>query len=251
MAEPELKQRNIDNLTALWGAMGAERPGGDLPSALQVSVSWPHRCWLGWEATSHDITALATHADQLPVRGIVPVLPWPSGLSEELAAGLQTHGFELRATLLAMVKDLEQDCARAAALEAPEVARIVGEREIAQWTEVCSQAFGYQIDEAVVQGLIGVEGLQLFLAKVDGVAAATALTFQTGDTIGIHQVGVPPAFRGTGLAKRIMAHAMAVCVGSGARYATLQASAAGEGIYRKMGFEAQFPIYTYRRNQPK
>jgi GNAT superfamily N-acetyltransferase len=246
-----VKKRNIDNLTALWGAMGAERPGAELPAALHVSVSWPHRCWLDWDATSDDLAALAAHADQLPVRGIVPVLPWPVGGSEDLAAGLQAHQFELRATLLAMVMDLQRDCARAVALEAPEVARIKGVREITAWTEVCSKAFGYAIDEAVVQRLAGVPGLQLFLASVDGVPAATALTLQTGDTIGIHQVGVPPAFRGTGLAKRIMAHVMALCVGSGARYATLQASAAGEGIYRKMGFEALFPIHTYRRPQPE
>lgn len=243
-----LDRRNIENLTALWAAMGAGSPGGDLPASLRMSTSWPHRCWLGWDASPGEIEALADHVASLPFRGIVPVLPWPAGGAERLESALKDHQFQLRAALQAMVLDLS--AARQTWASEPNVERVETPAGIDQWTEVCSEAFGYAIDGAVVHRLAGAEGLQLFLATAGGEPAATALTLQTGDTIGIHQVGVPPRFRGGGLAKGLMGHVMAVCIASGARYATLQASAAGEGIYRKMGFAPQFPILNYRREQP-
>jgi len=248
MNEIDLKQRNIENLVALWTAMGAVQGDGPLPSALRISESWPHRCWLEWGASAGDIAALAEHAAALPLRGIVPVLPWPAGGEALLVRSLEAHQFKLRAELRAMVFELDGS----EASESPEldVRHIEDATDLDRWTEVCSGSFGYEIDGAVVRRLAGAPGLQLFLAYSQGEPAATALTFQTGDTIGIHQVGVPPEFRGRGLAQTLMQHVMAVCQASGARYATLQASAAGEGIYRKMGFAPQFTIRTYRRDQP-
>ncbi len=129
-----------------------------------------------------------------------------------------------------------------------DVTNVTSPDEISVWAEVASQAFGYEIDATVVGRIAAVPDVELLLAREGGQAVATALTFQTGDTIGIHQVGVPKEHRGKGLARMIMDHTMARCAASSSRYATLQASAAGAGIYRGLGFQEQFTITNYRRS---
>ncbi len=236
---------NIDNLTQLWKAMGVTTPPPEAPATLNISESWPHRCWLDLRARADELVHLANTVTALPQRGIVPVWPWPDGGVEALQSALAHHGFTERSALTAMVLPLDGVDAEWPQDEATEL--ITTSDGIHTWTELCSQAFGYAIDETVTQRLGGVADLDFFLARVDGVAAATALTYKTGDTIGIHQVGVPKEFRGQGVAKRLMDHVMAHCRASGCRQVTLQASKAGAGIYRKIGFEDQFTIRNYQR----
>lgn len=236
---------NIDNLTGLWKAMGVTTPPPEAPATLNISQSWPHRCWLDWNATEDQLVHLANTVAALPHRGIVPVWPWPHGGVEALQSALAHHGFSERSALTAMVLSLDAVNTEWVSDGATEM--VTTAEGIHTWTDVCSQAFGYGIDETVTQRLGGVAHLDFFLARVDGVAAATALTYKTGDTIGIHQVGVPKDFRGQGVAKRLMDHVMAHCRASGCRQVTLQASKAGAGIYRKIGFEDQFTIRNYQR----
>ncbi len=236
---------NIDNLTGLWKAMGVTVPPSEAPATLNISESWPHRCWLDWNATEDQLVHLANTLAALPRRGIVPVWPWPQGGVAALQSALAHHGFTERSALTAMVLPLDTVDTEWVSDGATEM--VTTAEGIHTWTDVCSQAFGYAIDETVTQRLGGVAHLDFFLARVDGVAAATALTYMTGDTIGIHQVGVPKDFRGQGVAKRLMDHVMAHCRASGCRQVTLQASKAGAGIYRKIGFEDQFTIRNYQR----
>lgn len=245
MGTQNIDKANIDNLCALWIAMGATPLPAPLPPGLRLCESWPHRCWLDGDATDQEVATLLTHIDHLPQRGIVPVWPRLHGGAERLEAALVDHGYTVRAALTAMALDLE---GAAGVGEEDDKTETVNTPEgLDAWTAICSQAFGYSIDGEVVHRLAADSRAVFFLAHADGEGAATALTFQTGDTIGIHQVGVPKAFRGRGIAQRLMAHVMAHCHASGSRYVTLQASAAGEGIYRKIGFEAQFAVRNYQR----
>nr|WP_277611068.1 GNAT family N-acetyltransferase [Microbulbifer celer] len=119
--------------------------------------------------------------------------------------------------------------------------------EVQTWVTVCSEAFGYRIDTAVIAGLAAHQDTRLWLAEIDGVAVATALLFRTGEVTGVHQVGVPERFRGRGIARELMQALLARCQQSGAGRVTLQASEMGEGLYRQLGFTPQFPIFSYRR----
>lgn len=248
MGQDELLARNIGNMLTLWSAMGAEKTPDGAPAAFHISSSWPHRCWLPLETSLAEITALAENLATVPTRAIVPVLPWPVGGGDLLTGALLAHQFKLRAELQAMVFEL--DGLGVPALPALDIRWVETAAELDRWTEVCSEAFGYMIDGTVIHRLSHAPGARFLLVYSEGAPAATALTLHTGDTIGIHQIGVPPAFRGRGIARDMMQHVMGACQASGARYATLQASAAAVGIYRKIGFESQFTIRTYRRDQP-
>jgi GNAT superfamily N-acetyltransferase len=246
MQHDDLNKANVDNLTALWKTMGVVQPSGIAPERLQISARWPHRCWLDWDARSEEIVALAEKLDGLPDGGIVPLWPWPDGGIEVLERTLVGHGFAVRSVLTAMVLDLETGSDTGTFDET--TVRVTTQEEIETWTDVCSRGFGYTIDVDVIRRLSGSPDVALYLAHVGGMPAATALTLQTGDTVGLHQLGVPRCFRGQGVGSRTMNHVMAHCHASGSRYATLQASTAGEGIYRRIGFEPQFTIRNYQRS---
>ena len=70
--------------------------------------------------------------------------------------------------------------------------------------------------------------------------AGTAIAYQTGNTLGVHQVGVPKAFRGKGIAKTLMAHLVWFAKQQKCDLMTLQASKGGLPIYVSMGFTQDF-----------
>lgn len=75
-----------------------------------------------------------------------------------------------------------------------------------------------------------------FLALVDDVPAAAAMTIVTHGVAGIYWVGTVPAMRGRGLAELCTRAATNAGFDLGARVASLQASPMGEPIYRRMGY---------------
>lgn len=76
-----------------------------------------------------------------------------------------------------------------------------------------------------------------FLAYVDDLPAAIAMTIVTHGVAGIYWVGSSKAARGLGLGWATTAAAVNAGFEMGAEIASLQASHMGEGLYRQMGFE--------------
>lgn len=238
-------QANIENLTGLWKAMGGAPVAGVGMPRLHVCARWPNRCWLDGAGGEEDAALLERALPDIPERGIVPVWGVPAGRAAALEALLLGRGFVERSWQMAMV--LER-----AHVVLPEVpaARVVEARsdaELAEWTRVGSASFGYAIDETVVRRLAEDPVATLLLLEEGGEAAATALIFRAGNVAGIHQVGVPPAFRGRGLARAIMVDVLRRCVDMPITIVTLQASSAGRRLYDQLGFAAQFAIRNYQR----
>jgi hypothetical protein len=75
-----------------------------------------------------------------------------------------------------------------------------------------------------------------FVARVDGVPAAAAMTIVTHGVAGIYWVGTVPAMRGRGLAELCTRAATNAGFDLGGRIASLQASPMGEPVYRRMGY---------------
>ena len=72
---------------------------------------------------------------------------------------------------------------------------------------------------------------------VDGEPVTTALGVMTGEAVCLFNVATPPEARGRGYGAAISAHAVEEGGRRGARVATLQSSAAGLPVYRRLGFE--------------
>ena len=82
--------------------------------------------------------------------------------------------------------------------------------------------------------LLGLPGLTLRLGRRDGEPAAAAAVFDDGRAEGVYYVATLPRHRGHGLARALMD---AVLAAHPHRTATLTATAAGEPLYRALGFQ--------------
>ncbi|WP_375057846.1 GNAT family N-acetyltransferase [Zobellella sp. DQSA1] len=232
-----LDKANIDNLTALWRAMGTEPEIGGI-AGLRASRGWPHRFWFDW---GHQPVFEGHELARLPSRALVPV--WAEGSALERA--LVGQGFGVALEQRAMHLSMDGEGSRPE--DGLQLSRVLTPAQVGQWAALCGRAFGYEVAAATVRRLLGVSEAGLLLASREGSAVATALLYRTGEVVGIHQVGVVPECRGQGIAHALMLQLMALAREQGGRYLTLQASAAGEGLYRRLGFEPRFPIRSYRR----
>ncbi|MEE4144606.1 MAG: GNAT family N-acetyltransferase [Halieaceae bacterium] len=247
----EFARANIDNLTALWRAMGAFPTSGEDPVLAYKNLSWPHRCWFDTRNRVPTIDQVVDVLAALPAGYIVPV--WEGPLAADLSKALAIEGYELSFQQTAMTLSLvgyPVDDGTAPVLKGGrriQLQRVYTADDIRAWCDVGGGAFDYHIDPEAVSGALGTSGLDLYLALIDGDVVATGLLFQTGEIAGIHQVGVPQAFRGRGIARALMHLLLGRSVECGAARVTLQASVEGEPLYRSMNFDAQFRISNYVR----
>jgi GNAT superfamily N-acetyltransferase len=250
MTESELERANLANLTSLWARMGERVVQGAGLARAHASRSWPHRWWLDpHSAAGTDLDAFVA---AVPVGGVVPLWFHDRGAIDGLETRLQAAGLipVMDQTAMVLVADrdapsLSVDSPGAPALE---LVRPRTAADFARWSAICGGAFGYEIDAAVIADLATDPRADLFLARSGDVEAGTALVWRAGGVAGIHQVGVPAALRGRGIARALMVRLLQGCRTRGDRRVTLQASPAGAGIYRALGFRDQFRIRLYYRS---
>ncbi len=244
MHQEELMQSNIENLIAFWIACGQK--DHPLPSGrkLHYSAHWPWRMWLDYDhhPTRQDLEQVLIQAERVDESVTIPQWRQPDEVMSEV---FSREGYEVKMTQEAMVVSL---CAlEAQPASTLDLRWLTDVESAAPWTRVASESFGYSIHEPVIAGLIGVPGLHLLLAEVDDTAVGTGMLLQTGRTAGIHMMGVPPEHRRKGYARQMMFGLLALARELGTEHATLQASAAGQGLYQQLGFKAQGSIRSYRR----
>lgn len=120
-----------------------------------------------------------------------------------------------------------------------EVLRVATADGLSQSLAVAATGFGapaelfaplYMLDVAAL------DGLEYYVARVDGVDVSTALGYTLDGSVGIFNVATPPEHRGRGYGASITAHAVREGFAAGADLAWLQSSAMGESVYRRLGF---------------
>jgi ribosomal protein S18 acetylase RimI-like enzyme len=80
------------------------------------------------------------------------------------------------------------------------------------------------------------DGLAVYLGRVDGQDVSTAIRFVIDGDVGIFNVATPPEHRGHGYGASITSHAVREGFAAGADFAWLQSSPLGESVYRRLGF---------------
>ncbi|MBR9829748.1 MAG: GNAT family N-acetyltransferase [Oceanospirillales bacterium] len=237
--EYSLKKANIDNLTGLWQLMGRT----EWFDGLVQSVSWPYRTWLEWGQEKQ-------YVDQHLLNRITPGYLFPvwdaDADTAELESSLLANGFEMGLQQLAMVLPLKAETADTRT-DTLNVCVLQNSAEVERWSLLCGQAFGYQVDAAVIEQVRQQTDVEVFWAVREGEPIATAIMYQTGNVAGVHQVGVPPEHQGQGVARALMQQLVARAQARGVKHLCLQASVAGEPLYRSLGFLPQFSIRSYRR----
>lgn len=260
-----IDEANLNNLTGLWKKYGFDVVKDRIGPTMLINPRWPHRCWYEWPPSidvQRDNPWPAIDYDVLlsgiPQATIIPICSFVSSRPINLLPFQAEHDLLEQALIAqkwichfeqtAMFLELPDETAIAPSVNAEFRIRIITSyEELAVWVDVCEDAFGYDIDPLVLEPLIGDKDIQIILGDLNGQAVAAALLYKTGNTIGIHQVGVRKAFQGKGIASSLMNEVLGLSVQWGGKNAVLQASQAGLSLYCRLGFNSQFIIKNYRR----
>ena len=108
--------------------------------------------------------------------------------------------------------------------------------ELSNWITCCEMAFSYQMAQNSVAQLFHNKNAQIWAYKIQQDIVATAISFKSNNTLGIHQVGVNPSYRGQGIAKNFMQFLIAHAIQLGCTEVSLQASSLGKPMYQTLGF---------------
>ncbi len=250
MNEKELNLLNIDNLTRLWKVMGFKEHQITESTTLKMSTDWPHRVWFDDQLANQSVSQLTNSTNFLNESlfssvlkdKTIPVWHAENNYLGSFEKKLISNGFQESFTQLAMVLPLNESINLKPTHA--KIYRVNSETAIQAWTQVASKAFNYSIDIGVIKKIATHSDIRLLLAVVNEQPAATAMTYQTEQVLGIHQVGVLKEYRQQGLANELM-HFIIKEYSGQSRWMTLQASELGKGLYKKLGFQQQFLIKNY------
>lgn len=237
----QIKLLNLYNLTGLWKRMGALCVEGN----LYRSRNWPFRLWFDPNAQEKEIPNISKYARNCDRRTIIPVWNLPGNLDSsalELSSRLQKMGFQEHFSQTAMSLDLNIPN-----LVSPSFPFIKAENEkdLQDWVFVNEQAFGYKIEQSVIQEIAPDPDIHLFLLKINERPAAAGMLFFHESVAGIHLVGVLSEYRKRGIAKALMQKMILQARNKGVSTCTLQASSQGFELYKKLGFKTDFVIHSY------
>ncbi len=243
-------RRIIDKSWSLWrrkyaAAPGVEeRPGPDAHTVITgldlSNVNAVLEAALapeGLEKRIREITA--------PFRRRSVGLTWwvgPCSQPENLDRALLEAGFEEGRVLIGMAADLAQTDLREDGPGA-ELVRISDPEALKEYCRATAQAYevsppGLELALAAFNRLDYGPGARLahFAARLSGRLAATASIAVEKDWALLAGVGTVPQARGRGLGTAVTVRALQEARSKGCGLAVLQASTAGEPIYRKLGF---------------
>ena len=227
---------NINNLVDVWRTastpFNACVEGPAFSWCSVPGLEWPNKLWFNGDITEE---VMRTALDSIPSGKMV--IPYWNTTGEEI---IIAHGGVKGSEQAGMSLKLE----RPFHTENRLLFRAVNTpADAALWAGIYPQAFGYSIDQKILEATYSC--LRYYLALLDGQPVGTAILHLQDGIAGIHGVGVIPAARRKGFANEIMAFVLNESIALNAGYATLQASQMGKGIYLEMGFEEQFTIRNY------
>mgnify|MGYP003386270024 CR=1 FL=1 len=259
MDRVELNKASIDNLCSFWKSTGCLKLGDTdhgTTQHLNISKTWPHRYWLDWDGISKHLPDLVAASEWAVSNGGVLTPAWggDEAIRVKFEQTLSELGYEFRFLQTQMYLDMTTYCPQRVSQSTPpiQVSRATLPEEILIFCAICGSAFAYDIDiESILASSENPDTHILVAYNSEGSPVATVILFQTGNIIGVHQVGVSPQHRRQGIAKEVMIQALAM--GNSLLrdqqqadktehpgYMTLQAGEAAKGLYSTLGFKEQF-----------
>lgn len=177
----------------------------------------------------------------------------PSTRPADLETRLAREGFERTWTTAGMgmeLFELKSDFEKPRGLE---VEIVSDDRALRDWARVVALGlFGCAESEVdnfymLMKTVADCDRLELYLARQDGQPAGSATSYFSSDGIvGIYHVATLPEFRRRGIGRSVTLAPLLTPRALGARAAILQATAAGESVYRQLGFRTICALGRYR-----
>lgn len=156
-------------------------------------------------------------------------------LGPDVEAALLKQGFQLLSVHAGMVyepseKDLE--------FEDPRI-RLIGPEDLPVWCEVRTRGFQKPTPMAVHEKMILLEGNRYYALEEEGEMISVGMLCVDDARLnpGLQSIATPPEYRGKHLASAIVRLIMKEAAQEKIPMLSLQASALGEPVYAKLGFE--------------
>lgn len=218
-AMKKILRKNLNNLNLFWQALNTQEQHG-----LFTHTSWPNKQWC---------------ADfSLPNHVALPAGKVFSTVSEQHALEISKLSIKGQLVIMNLSIDKETTTQKPNSQSPHQIITLAYEEDASDWASACGLAFGYDVDAKVIQGLLKDPNARVLAYIIDNKIAGTAISYRTGDTLGVHQVGTVPSYRKMGVAAALMEYLVHQAQHDGIDYISLQASQAAINLYEKLGFKA-------------
>jgi ribosomal protein S18 acetylase RimI-like enzyme len=162
----------------------------------------------------------------------------------DLATRLEAHGMMVAVTMPIMA--VEIDAMPPASLPGPsvDIRPVADDESAAAWSRIVAAGFGLTPGvEELFQALQRLHSrdenapYRSFVAYLNGQSVGASTAFTSHGVIGLYCVGVNPEARRQGIGQAVTMAAVQEGKRRGCRVAVLEASALGESVYRRLGFQ--------------
>lgn len=242
------EQYIINNLYEFWHYVG--KKSGKLiidtnfEAIMLVDSDWPKKIFKLKEITN-DPTLIRDIAGEIKQQKLPNAITLTETMAQKYSGQLLEEGFSPSIRQQGMIIKL-QGFQPSNINENYQFAHVKTNKEAGQFAEIASQSFKYRVDDTIVSSLLESNRVKIFIGYHETVPAFCGLIFfDDSNFAGLHMIGTLPQFRGMGLATVMTNKLLEECIKDGKQYCVLHASAAGEPIYSKLGFERVKEVITY------
>ncbi len=238
----DIIKENVKNLTSLWQLVGERariRQTKEQFDLVAVTYSeWPNRLWFHDDVNEDTLGIAKNSILQTDPELIVPYWDIYRTRNYEL---LEANGFEKRSEQYGMSLKLDRKFSQNGSLR---LERVTDTEQAGLWADLFKQSFGYRINPSLLT--LTQDAVDYLIAYHQDIPVGTAILYgHNSEAVGIHSMGSLPEFRRRGFAEEMMRDLLNRSRERRFTCATLQASAAGKGLYLKLGFEEQFLLKNY------
>ncbi len=211
-----------------------------------INFDWPNRIYhLNKRRINNHTISDLTHKianNELPNLLTVPE-------DQKLQKMLESAGLHILLTQRGMAITLT-DPIQESLTSGQQIKRVESKEEVTLFAEIASAGFKYTVNAQIIEILLkNVYRVKLFIGRQDNTFASCGMSFyDSKGNAGLYMIASLPQYRNLGLGRSMTIRLMNECLKENIHLCTLQASAAGEPIYSKLGFKPFNNIYTYKMN---
>jgi GNAT superfamily N-acetyltransferase len=247
----ELQRRGLRDWIALL--LGASSPGAKVFERDGVTAAIVPACpqrSIPNSVTYEDAGALATALDELDrlyrEAGVAAWTVWVPEFDREAIDALEAAGHAFDGSPQAM--SVRLDSFRRAEVGDLDWTTNVERADLGRINDL---AYGAPDGAGMAAALSSPpDAMRLYAARVGGQSVCVLGTFDHGADLGFYFVATHPDHRGRGLASRLMTVAVDEGRDRGLETSSLQGSAMGQPVYRRLGYTDDFALHLYERRAP-
>ena len=233
-------QLNINNLHALWKEAGIPFNGysekGKMYQSKITGSEWPNKIWTLPDVCDDSIERIKV---QMKTDSSLTFSHFSSHVS--VTNELVKQGFHQKSVQYGMSLELKNNFKPSKELQLKKAETV---NEISLWCKAFKQAFNYSISEPTLEKTKNT--IPYFLVYDNKDLVGTIILYITGNTAGVHSLGIIPEMRKKGYATEIMYRVLNRSIKENAKTATLQASEMAKNMYLGMGFSTDFIMHNYQ-----